>query len=118
MGPNLSSYFIFQDKLQKTIVGVLFALALTFSLTLPARAQEDREVITKVKAVYPEMAKRLKITGTVMLNATVTPGGTVKEVHTVMGEKMLLEAAKEAVLKWKFAVADHETIEDVEVAFP
>jgi TonB family protein len=118
MGPVSSSYSIFRRKLQKAFAGLFFGLALTLALSLPAKAQEDRVVVTKVKAVYPEMAKRLKITGTVMLNATVTPAGTVKEVHTVMGEKMLLEAAKEAVLKWKFAPAEHQTIEDVEVEFP
>jgi TonB family protein len=118
MGPVLSSYSLFQRKLQKAFAGLIFGLALTLTISLPARAQEDRAVLTKVKAVYPEMAKRLKITGTVMMNATVTPAGTVKEVKTVMGEKMLLEAAKEAVLKWKFAPADHQTIEDVEVEFP
>jgi len=118
MGPISSSFSLFQRKLQKAIAGMFLVLALTLTLTLPAWADDDRAVITKVKAVYPEMAKRLKITGTVMLNATVTPGGTVKEVHTVMGEKMLLEAAKEAVMKWKFSPTDHETIEDVEVSFP
>ncbi len=103
---------------RKALAGILIGLALTLTLTFPARADDDRAVVSKVKAVYPEMAKRLKITGTVMLNATVTPTGTVKEVHTVMGEKILVEAAKEAVMKWKFAPGDHETIEDVEVAFP
>ena len=92
--------------------GVLIALA----FSLPARA-DDREVVSKVKATYPEMAKRLRITGTVMLNATVAPNGTVKSVKTVMGEKMLMEAAKEALMKWKFAPTEHETVEDVEIEF-
>jgi hypothetical protein len=52
-----------------------------------------------------------------MLNATVLPNGTVKAVQTVMGEKMLVEAAKDAVMKWKFAPSDHESIEDIEVQF-
>jgi TonB family protein len=92
--------------------GVLIALA----FSLPARA-DDREVVSKVKVVCPEMAKRLKITGTVLLNATVAPNGTVMAVKTVMGEKMLVEAAKDAVMKWRYAPAEHETIEDVEVEF-
>lgn len=66
----------------------------------------------------PEMAKRLKITGTVLLNATVEPNGHVKSVSTVMGNKLLAEAAKEAVTRWKFAPAESETIEEVEVTFP
>lgn len=66
----------------------------------------------------PEMAKRLKITGSVLLNATVEPNGRVKSVSTIMGNKLLVEAAKEAVAKWKFTPAESETIEEVEVTFP
>jgi len=100
----------------KTIAAFAIGLVIAFTSTLPARA-DDRDVVSKVKATYPEMAKRLRITGTVMLNATVAPNGTVTAVKTVMGEKMLLEAAKEAVMKWKFAPSEHETVEDVEIDF-
>jgi TonB family protein len=95
---------------------ITFGVLIAFTFSLPARA-DDREVVSKAKVVVPEMAKRLKITGTVMLNATVEPNGTVKAVKTVMGEKMLVEAAKDAVMKWKYVPAEHETIEDVEVEF-
>jgi TonB family protein len=117
MGRIALSYPILHRKTLKTLAGLTIGLALTLTLALPAKADDDRVVVTKVKAIYPEMAKRLKIAGTVMLNATVTPSGSVKEVKTVMGEKILVEAAKEAVMKWKYAPADHETVEDVEVVF-
>ena len=100
-----------------TITAIALVLVLAFASCLPARA-DDRTILSKPKAVYPEMAKRLKITGSVLLNATVAPNGSVKEVKTVMGEKILVEAAKDAVLKWKFAPSEHQTIEDVEVVFP
>jgi TonB family protein len=95
---------------------ISLGLVLALTSSLPARA-DDRPIVTRVKPVYPEMAKRLRISGSVMLNATVEPDGTVKTVKTVMGEKLLVEAAKDAVMKWKFAPADRESIEDIEVAF-
>jgi len=99
-----------------TSSAIALCLALALASSLPARA-DDRAVVSKAKAVYPEMAKRLKITGSVLLNATVAPNGAVKQVKTVMGEKILVEAAKEAVLKWKYAPSEHETVEDVEIVF-
>jgi TonB family protein len=88
-------------------------------LALPsvAMASGEREVASRVKPVYPEIAKRMKITGTVLLHVKVAPEGTVKAVNTVMGNAMLAEAAKEAVSHWKFAPAEYETVEDVEVEF-
>jgi TonB family protein len=98
------------------------ALALVFAtaLVLPstARAEDDRRVLVHVKPVYPELAKRLKIAGTVVLNATVAPNGSVRAVQTIMGEGALIEAAKEAVSKWRYEPADRQTIEDVEITFP
>ena len=102
-------------RLYKTATLAIVA-ALFFSLQV--RASGDREVLTKTKAVYPEMAKRMKIAGTVLLHATVEPSGKVKSVTTVMGENLLVEAAKEAVLHWKYALSDVETVEDVEISFP
>ena len=96
-------------RLYKT--GTLAAVALLL-FALPVRASGEREVLTKVKAVYPEVAKRMKIAGTVMLHATVEPNGKVTKVTTVMGENLLVEAAKEAVLRWKYAPAETQTVED------
>jgi TonB family protein len=106
-----------RHKRLKTIRLAALVAAIVFSIPTSARASDDREVVTRVKAVYPEMAKRMKITGTVLLHATVEPNGKVKAVNLVMGESLLVEAAKEAVLHWKFAPAERESVEDVEVEF-
>ena len=107
----------FRRQLLRKLGIFAVAVSLIVAQSSPASAA-DREVVSRVKATYPEMAKRLKITGTVLLNATVTPAGHVKAVSTIMGNNMLAEAAKEAVSKWKFAPADNQTIEEVEVEFP
>jgi TonB family protein len=99
---------------------VVFTLAASLAIlsTVPANAAGEREVIARVKPVYPVLAERMKIAGTVSLEATVEPNGHVKLVRTVMGNSLLSEAAKEAVKHWKFAPADFETIEQIDVNFP
>ncbi|WP_420239739.1 energy transducer TonB [Telmatobacter bradus] len=77
-----------------------------------------RKILVRVKPVYPPIAKRMKVTGSVLLTVTVEPNGHVKSADAVMGEHVLLEAARNAVEKWKFEPADSQTFEDVELQFP
>jgi TonB family protein len=100
------------------MMAITLALAAASLSSIPARADGERKVISKVKPVYPETAKRLKIAGTVLLNATVEPSGRVREANPVMGENLLLKPAKDAVLQWRFTPAHFETTEEVEVVFP
>ena len=79
------------------------ALALVVSLAVSARAADERAVQSRVAPVYPEIAKRLKITGVVKVEVTVDAAGKVKDVKTVSGNRMLSVAAEEAVRGWKFA---------------
>lgn len=113
-----SSYLLF-NRTHRTAVKMIQATALAMVLAIPlqAGASGEREILSRVKPVCPEVAKRMKISGSVLLHVTVEPDGRVKEVTTVLGNTMLAEAAKEAVLHWKYAPADYETIEDAEVVF-
>lgn len=77
-------------------------LALLFTLSLPARAGDDRAVKSRVAPVYPELAKRMKISGEVKVAATVDADGKVIDVKEVSGNHMLAVAAEDAVRKWKF----------------
>jgi TonB family protein len=80
----------------------LAALALLFSLSVPARAGDDRAVKVRVPPVYPEIAKRMKITGAVTLSVTIDATGKVTDVKEVSGNRMLSVAAEDAVRKWRF----------------
>jgi len=93
------------------------AFALVISLALPAWAGDNRVVKTRVPPVYPEIAKRLKITGEVKLEAAVDPDGKVKSVKAVSGNHVLGEAAEEAVRKWRFEPGASDTVEVVAVTF-
>jgi TonB family protein len=92
----------------------VLALWGVLSITCPA---EQRAVKQRVAPVYPEVAKRLRVTGIVKLEVTVDAEGKVKDVKTVSGNHMLSIAAEEAVYKWKFAAGSAATTEDLDINF-
>ncbi|MBV8675132.1 MAG: energy transducer TonB [Acidobacteriaceae bacterium] len=94
---------------------VLAILSLT-SLRVVSVA-EDRRVQKRVPPVYPEVAKRIHVGGVVRILATVAPDGTVTDVKTINGNKLLSQAAEEAVKKWKFVAGDSESTVTIEVSF-
>ena len=59
-------------------------------------------MLLKVKPVYPAEARRLRVQGNVVIDATVTPEGQVDEVKLVSGDPMLAVAALDAVRKWRY----------------
>jgi len=92
------------------------ALALAFVLPMPARA-DDRAIRSRVAPVYPEIARRMRITGAVVLEVTVDADGKVSDVKTLTGNHALGPAAEDAVRKWKFAPGAGVSIVQVEVNF-
>jgi len=95
----------------------LAALVLVLAFTVPARAADDRTVKSKVPPTYPELAKRMKITGTVRMEATVDAEGKVTAVKTLSGSRALAPAAEEAVGKWRYAPGEGPSTVQVEVIF-
>jgi TonB family protein len=81
------------------------------------QASDTRKVIRKTSPTYPEIAKRMHLSGTVRVTAIVASDGTVKKVEPMGGSPVLIEASKEAVLNWKYAPASSETKEVVELHF-
>jgi TonB family protein len=78
------------------------ALALAVAMAVPSGAVENRSIKTRVAPVYPEIAKRMKISGEVRLEVTVDPEGKVTDVKKLSGNTMLSAAAEDAVRKWRF----------------
>src|SRR5229473_3091562 len=73
-----------------------------------------RKVKTSVKPAYPEVARKMHITGTVRLEATVAADGKVRDTRVVGGSPLLAQEATNAVKKWKYEEAPKETVEIVE----
>jgi len=92
-------------------------LAAIMVLALQAGAGDDRAVKSRVPPVYPEIAKRMHVTGEVRLEATVDAEGKVKNVKPVSGNHMLEMAAEDALRQWKFAPGDGDAVVEVSITF-
>ena len=85
-----------------------------------AHAQDStqaRKVLHKTMPVYPALARQINLAGTVKVQAVVAPDGRVKAVEAVGGSPILIMAAKDAILQWKFAPAPAESRESIELHF-
>lgn len=96
--------------------GAMSVFVLAWALTLCVRA-EERTVKSRVAPVYPEIAKRMRIGGVVKLEVTVDAEGKVVDVKPVSGNRVLSEAAEEAVRKWKFVPGSSQSVVDVDLNF-
>jgi len=97
------------------IIAVASNLASAQSSTVSSGS--DRKVSSRVAPVYPDLAKKMHIHGMVKVEAVVRPNGTVKSTRVLGGNPVLVEAAQDAVGKWKFEPAQSETTEVVQLAF-
>ena len=77
----------------------------------------SRKVKSRSNPVYPEIARRMSISGTVKVEVVVSPNGSVKSSKIVGGHPVLATAALDAVKKWKFEPASEETTGVVELKF-
>jgi TonB family protein len=105
-------------KVIASAVIILTALAgFTIAQNPPENTGLGRKVIYRVAPVCPELARKMHIQGTVKLEALVRPNGTVKNTHPLGGNPVLVEAASDAVAKWKFEAGPNETTEVVQLVF-
>jgi TonB family protein len=100
-----------------TIIAIA-VLSLTGLVTAQsASSGADRKVATRVAPIYPELAKKMHIRGIVKVEAIVRPNGSVKSTRVLGGNPVLVDAALDAVGKWKFEPTQGETTEVVQLAF-
>jgi TonB family protein len=101
---------------------VMAAMAMTAGVGAVGRAQDAqgeivRRAKSKVQPVYPDLARKMNITGTVKVEVTVSPNGTVKDAKIVGGHPVLASAALEAIKKWRFEPAAMESSGIVDFKF-
>lgn len=59
-------------------------------------------LLQKVQPVYPAIAKAARVSGTVVLQATISKSGTIENLRVVSGPAMLQQAAMDAVRNWRY----------------
>lgn len=90
--------------------------------TVSLRGQDSgneivRRAKSKVQAVYPDLARKMNITGTVKVQVVISPNGTVKDAKVIGGHPVLASAALDAVKKWRFEPSTVESTGVVDFKF-
>lgn len=80
-------------------------------------ANSHRAIVSKVPPVYPELARRMHVSGTVVLHLTVAPDGSVSDAKVESGHALLGPAAQDAVRRWKFEPSSETSDMTVDVNF-
>ena len=62
----------------------------------------EGNLLNKVTPVYPEIAKRARIQGVVVLQAVISKQGTIENLRVVSGHPMLTQSALDAVRQWRY----------------
>jgi TonB family protein len=101
---------------------VLFAVVALFISAADSSAQNspsasERRIVSRVAPVYPDLARKMHIRGVVRVEAIVRANGIVKSTRVLGGNPVLVDAALDAVGKWKFETTHNETTEVVQLTF-
>ncbi|MGH9563874.1 MAG: energy transducer TonB [Terracidiphilus sp.] len=112
-------------KLKMTVagLGLVAVLGGTAVVTPKALAQDTstdaakRKVRVRVTPEYPDLAKQMNVTGKVKIEAKIAADGHVADTRVVGGSPLLVNAALDALKKWRFEPAPKESTEVVEFTF-
>jgi protein TonB len=58
--------------------------------------------ISKPDPIYPPIAKAAHVQGAVILHAIISKQGTIEQLTIVSGPPMLANAARDAVMRWRY----------------
>lgn len=113
-------------RLKVWVVGLSLAVVLGGAGLLPPKgsAQDDassgvskRKVRARVAPEYPALAKQMNVTGKVKIETTIAADGHVLSTKVIGGSPLLVNAALDAVKKWRFEPGPKDTTEVIEFEF-
>ena len=108
-------------RAKQGILCLVAVAGLAVSTLEPLRAAEEgkaeRKIKLQVAPVYPELARRLAVTGSVKVQVTIASGGAVKHTKLIGGHPLLIDPVMDAVKRWKYEPGPSETVQVVEVKF-
>jgi TonB family protein len=111
-------------RLRSAGLSLLLSFSAVAAIPYHATAQDStqqqeskRKVKKRVEPVYPDLAKRMNLTGKVKLQLVISADGRVTSTKELGGNAVLVNAAEQAVKGWSFESAPSETIEVVEFNF-
>lgn len=81
------------------------------------QAEGKRKIVSQVIPIYPELASKMRMTGTVKVEVIVAPNGRVKGTQVIGGSPVLAKAAVESIEKWRWVSSSLDTKELIELNF-
>ena len=103
--------------LRPLAVLVLATLAIAPRTQAQKTEKFTRKLLYRENPGYPLTLREAHIGGTVRLEIVISAKGTVDQISPLGGNPVLVEAASNAVRKWKYAPADSESKTEVEFTF-
>ena len=93
-------------------------LAMTLSLgAANLQAQEGRKVLSNPVPAYPEVARRMRLSGVVKVQVVIGADGRIKEKNVIGGHPILVSVVEDTLKNWKYAPAGGETTTQLEFNF-
>jgi len=108
-----------KSRAYKPVAAFTLVLAIASGgLRLHAQSSDTkRQVKHMVAPQFPELAKKLNLTGTVRIEVTIGPDGIVKRSRILGGHPVLAAEAEHAADKCTFEPGPKETTEIIEFKF-
>jgi TonB family protein len=92
---------------------VLYALCASAIFAAPTQ----RAIVSRVSPAYPELARRMHVSGKVVLLVTIQADGKVSGTKVESGHALLAPAAQDAVSRWRFAPGPEASESEIDVNF-
>jgi len=90
---------------------------LAIALFAAHAAADTRKAVANPDPEYPEIARRMNISGTVKVELVIGADGTIKSAKVLGGHPVLADAVQKALKKWKYAPGASETTMQLDFKF-
>jgi len=107
--------FRWTKRFLAAVAASLFALSLVSAQSVSDEGR--RKVKSKTSPVYPELARRMNISGKVKIELTIAPDCHVRSTRAIGGHPVLVQSCVDAIKDWKYEPAAEETTQIVEFDF-
>jgi len=111
----VQTQFNWTRKILVAVAASLLGLSLAGAQTVSDEGK--RKLKTRSGVTYPELARKLNISGKVRIEVVIAPDGRVRSTKAIGGHPILVQTCLEAVKEWKYEPAAEETTQIVEFEF-
>jgi TonB family protein len=109
---------VFGVKTKLKMAATCFFMAMALILgVVNLSAQDNRKVLSNPEPPYPEVARRLRLSGVVKVQVTIAPDGKIKDAKIMGGHPIFVNSVEQTLKDWKYAPSSTETTAQLEFTF-